>query len=294
MQMATSQPLGLVLQYSCRSLASLGLGFYTSWRLSLVTLAGIPIFSFIIAFLASKMKYSITAQQAELTEASKIANNAITNIDTVKCLNGQAFEHRNFAERIQKSATHYLRQARLNSLQIAFIRWMMFAMFVQGFWYGSSLARAGTLTSGEVLRTFWACLTAAQSIEQILPQMIVMEKAKVAGVALKSIIQSRGGDEARKEATGASYPQHCEGDIEIKNVSHFLWLVLALNQALTELHKGLIFLSQSTRPMCSQPVEHFLPCWRNNVRDWEEWLWQKYSESTADAVLLAKIRRDPH
>ncbi|KAJ5550826.1 ABC transporter integral membrane type 1 [Penicillium sp. DV-2018c] len=217
LQMATSQPLGLVLQYSCRSLASLGLGFYTSWRLSLVTLAGIPVFSSIIAFLASRMKHSITAQQEELTEASKVANNAITNIDTVKCLNGQAFEHRNFAERIERSATYYLRQARLNSLQIAFIRWMMFAMFVQGFWYGSSLARAGTLTSGEVLRTFWACLTAAQSIEQILPQMIVMEKGKVAAVSLKTIIQSREGDRSMNEAKGASYPRHCEGNIEIKN-----------------------------------------------------------------------------
>ncbi|KAJ6187515.1 hypothetical protein N7519_002423 [Penicillium mononematosum] len=219
MQMATSQPLGLILQYSCRSLASLGLGFYTSWRLSLVTLAGIPIFSAIIGLLSSKMKFSITAQQAELTEASKVANNAITNIDTVKCLNGQTFEHRNFAERIERSATHYLRQARLNSLQIAFIRWMMFGMFVQGFWYGSSLARTGKLTSGEVLRTFWACLTAAQSIEQVLPQMIVMEKGKVAGAALKSIIQSRREDKFVSEAKGTRYPEHCEGDIEVKNVS---------------------------------------------------------------------------
>ncbi|KAJ5276409.1 hypothetical protein N7524_002562 [Penicillium chrysogenum] len=219
MQMATSQPLGLVLQYSCRSLASLGLGFYTSWSLSLVTLAGIPIFSAIIGFLSSKMKFSITAQQAELTEASKVANNAITNIDTVKCLNGQAFEHRNFSERIERSASHYLRQARLNSLQIAFIRWMMFGMFVQGFWYGSSLARTGKLTSGEVLRTFWACLTAAQSIEQVLPQMIVMEKGKVAGAALKSIIQSRREDKIVSEAKVTRYPEHCEGDIEVKNVS---------------------------------------------------------------------------
>ncbi|KAJ5774104.1 ABC transporter integral membrane type 1 [Penicillium paradoxum] len=219
MQMATSQPLGLVLQYSCRSLASLGLGFYTSWSLSLVTLAGIPIFTSIIGFLSSRMKFSITAQQVELTEASKVANNAITNIDTVKCLNGQAFEHGNFAERIERSATHYLRQARLNALQVAFIRWMMFAMFVQGFWYGSSLARAEKLTSGEVLRTFWACLTAAQSIEQILPQMIVMEKGKVAGVALKAIIQSHREDNIITGVEGKRYPEHCEGDIEVKNVS---------------------------------------------------------------------------
>ncbi|CAG8338777.1 unnamed protein product [Penicillium salamii] len=217
MQMATSQPLGLLLQYSGRSLASLVLGLYTSWSLSLVTLAGFPIFSSIIAYISSRMKYSIQAQHDELTAASKVANNAITNIDTVKCLNGQELEHRNFRERIEASAIHYLRQARLNSLQIAFIRWMMFGMFVQGFWYGSSLARSGKLTSGEVLRTFWACLTAAQSIEQVLPQMIVMEKGKAAGVALKSIIE-RTKIRALSEIRGR-YPLHCEGDIEVKDVS---------------------------------------------------------------------------
>lgn len=174
------------------------------------------------------MKYSIRAQQDELTEASKVANNAITNIDTVKCLNGQTLEHRNFCERIESSAIHYIRQARLNSLQIAFIRWMMFGMFVQGFWYGSSLARAGKLTSGEVLRTFWACLTAAQSIEQVLPQMIVMEKAKVAGVALKSLASAR--EDRAVSGIKGRYPEHCEGDIEVKNVSlNFLAIVRRAN-----------------------------------------------------------------
>lgn len=219
LQVATSQPLGLVLQYSGRVLASLALGFYTSWSLSLVTLAGIPVFSSIIAFLSTRMKTSIKAQQVELTHASKISNNAISSIDTVKCLNGQAFESRNFSSRIDRSALHYLRQARLNSLQIAFIRWMVFGMFVQGFWFGSTLARTGKLTSGEVLRTFWACLTAAQSIEQVLPQMIVMEKGKVASVALKSIMQTPAQDTLVSEMSGTRCPHHCEGDIEVNNVS---------------------------------------------------------------------------
>lgn len=217
--MATSQPLGLLLQYLCRSLASLGLGLYTSWSLSLVTLAGIPIFSSVIAFLSSRMKPSIRAQQEELTQASKVASNAISAIDAVKCLNGQGIESRSFSSRIEKSAVHYLRQARLNSLQISFIRWMMFGMFVQGFWYGSFLARAGKITSGQVLRTFWACLTAAQSIEQVLPQMIVLEKGKVASARLRSIIHQEAQERSVSEVKGSLYPEHCEGDIEVNNVS---------------------------------------------------------------------------
>lgn len=216
--MATSQPLGLLLQYLCRSLASLGLGFYTSWSLSLVTLAGIPIFSSVIVYLSARMKPSIKAQQEELTQASKVASNAINSIDAVKCLNGQRIESWSFSSRIEQSAIHYLRQAKLNSLQISFVRWMMFGMFVQGFWYGSYLARTGKITSGEVLRTFWACLTAAQSIEQVLPQMIVLENGKVANAMLTSIMSQKDQDRVVSEIKGTLYPEHCEGDIEVNNV----------------------------------------------------------------------------
>ena len=216
--MATSQPLGLLLQYSFRSLAALGLAFYTSWNLTIITIAGIPIFSGVVSILSARMKTSITKQQEQLTYASKAANNAITSIDTVKCLNAQEFASSKFSARIQMAGMHYLRQARLNSVQIAIICWMMFGMFVQGFWYGSTLAREGSLTSGEVLRTFWACLTAAQSIEQLLPQMLVMEKGKVASSTLKSILECPSKQTRADETRGTLYPEHCEGDIEFENV----------------------------------------------------------------------------
>lgn len=216
--MATSQPLGIVLQYAFRTIASLVLALYTSWNLSLVTLVGIPVFSAIVAFLSAKIKPIIEAQQSELTTASKIGNSAISSIDTIKCLNAQSIELHNFSFRIDKAAMHYLRHARINSLQIATIRLMMFGMFVQGFWYGSSLAISGKLSAGEVLRTFWACLIAAQSIELGLPQAIVLEKGKVAAAALMGTLDYRM-DEPSDEEKGASYPQYCEGDIEVNNVS---------------------------------------------------------------------------
>lgn len=216
---ATSQPLGLVLQFSFRSVASLGLGLYTSWNLTLVTLAGIPVFSSMIAFLSTRMKRNIHAQETELNHISKIANSATTSIDTVKCLNGQEIEYRNFVSRVDNAAVHYLKQARFNSLQITIIRVMMFAMFVQGFWYGSSLAISGKLSAGDVLRTFWACLTAAQSIELVLPQVIVLEKGKIAATALDNVISDQSGNKTVNEMKGTLYPRHCEGDIEVNNVS---------------------------------------------------------------------------
>ncbi|GAQ08037.1 alpha-factor-transporting ATPase [Aspergillus lentulus] len=224
LQIATSQPLGLIMQYTFRTIIALGLAFYTSWRLAFITLAGIPVFSGVVAFLSSRIKPRIEAQQVELTRASKVANNATSLIDTVKCLNGQAFELRDFALKINSAAGQYLKQAHLNSLQIAVIRFMMFGMFIQGFWYGTALTRSGKLTAGEVLRTFWACLTAAQSIELVLPQVIVMEKGKVAAVMLKDLLNGRRVKKHTGELKGVSHPRYCDGDIEVCDALSLNWI----------------------------------------------------------------------
>ncbi|KAL2827417.1 P-loop containing nucleoside triphosphate hydrolase protein [Aspergillus cavernicola] len=219
LQTATSQSLGMVLQYFFRALVALGLAFYTSWNLSLVILAGIPIVSLIVPFLAPKINATIEAQQKELKAASKVVNSAVTYIDTVKCFNAQGVELDKFSREVDKAAAHYHRQATLNALQTSAVRFMMFGMFVQGFWYGGTLVLSGSLSAGDVLRTFWACSTAAQSIDSLMPHLVILEKGKVAASALQTTLY--GGEESLtvKQMVGGHYPTHCEGDILVKKLS---------------------------------------------------------------------------
>lgn len=223
LRVATSQPLAFAFHYTFRGLASLALAFYTSWNLTLVTLAGIPIFSGIVVLLSSKIQPSIEAQQLELSSASKIANNAITSIATVKCLNVQESECRKFFSRIESAALHYLKQARVNSIQLGVVRLMGFSLVIQAFWYGHTLKVAGKLSSGEVLRTFWACIIASQCMEQVLSRLILLEKGKVAGAALKRIVENRPVDVVEgisaNEMREKPYPPHFKGDIEVSNLS---------------------------------------------------------------------------
>ncbi|KAL4928835.1 ABC transporter type 1, transmembrane domain-containing protein [Aspergillus undulatus] len=124
LQTATSQSLPLVLQYLFRILVSLSLAFYTSWNLSLAILTGIPVVALIVPYLSPKINGSIEVQQ---------------------CLNAQDVEQEKFSRRMDKAASHYVRQALFNHLQISAMRFMMFAMIVQGFWYGSHLVTSGKL-----------------------------------------------------------------------------------------------------------------------------------------------------
>lgn len=218
LQLSTSQPLGFAVQDGVTTLAALSLAFYYSWSLTLVTLSTVPVLAVALAWNSARMQPSIEAQVEALNKASKIVNNAISAIDTVKCFNGQDSEMWQYRKAIKIAASYYLRQAQANALQIGGLRLITLGMFVQGFWFGSHLVNTGQKNSGEILTAFWACLMATQAFEQFQPEVIVLEKGRAAGATLKSIL---GQIEAGLETTqmrGRIFPLACAGDIEVRNV----------------------------------------------------------------------------
>ncbi|KAL8725683.1 MAG: hypothetical protein Q9166_007197 [cf. Caloplaca sp. 2 TL-2023] len=218
LQMGTSQPLGFALQSTVTALSALGLALYTAWDLTLITIATIPFAAIILGWISSRLQPSIDAQAKELNTASKLANNALQAIDVVKCFNGQDFETWQYAKAINRAAKKYLIQAKANALQIGFVRFITLSMFVQGFWYGTHIVITGKKEPGQVLTAFWSCLSALQSVEQILPQVLVLEKGRAAGATLKAIL-TQMGKRPRVIMTGHLTPEFCEGDIEVRNVS---------------------------------------------------------------------------
>ncbi|KAI9843976.1 MAG: hypothetical protein M1837_006018 [Sclerophora amabilis] len=219
LQMATSQPLGFLIQYTVTALGALGVAFYYSWNLTLVTLATVPLAGIILSFISARMQPSIENQQEELSVASKLITNALSSIEVVKCFNGVDQEIWQYARAIRKAARHYLGQAHANALQIGLVRLIILGMFVQGFWYGSTLVKPGGKDAGDVLTTFWAAFTATQAIEQILPQMIVLEKGRAAGATLKAIMAHLERGRRISKMLGFRKPNYCYGDIEVRDVS---------------------------------------------------------------------------
>ncbi|KAL9602426.1 MAG: hypothetical protein Q9219_001850 [cf. Caloplaca sp. 3 TL-2023] len=218
LQLATSQPLGFAIQCTVTTFAALGFAMYTAWDLTLITIATTPFSAIILGRISARMQPSIDAQAVALSTASKFANNALQAIDTIKCFNGHDFETWQYAKAIRKAARKYLIQAMANALQIGFTRFMTQSMFVQGFWYGSYLVFKGKKDPGQVLTAFWSCLMALQAVEQIMPQLIVLEKGRAAGATLGAIL-TQMGKRHPKILTGNLTPGFCEGDIEVRNVS---------------------------------------------------------------------------
>ncbi|OJD36870.1 abc transporter [Diplodia corticola] len=217
LQLSLSQPLGGICENLATTLLCLGMALYYSWRITLVILCVVPVAVVAVAFLSTRLQPNIDKQVDKLQEALKYAIGAIRSIETVKVFNGQDYEVWKYTNVAREAASYYVRQANLNALQMSLMSFVSFSMFIQGFWYGSTLLDKGQ-TPGQVLTTFWAALMACQAFMSILPQFLVMEKGRAAGAKLRAVmVHGSKGQEESRPGEGLK-PDHCAGDFELKNI----------------------------------------------------------------------------
>ncbi|KAH7126990.1 P-loop containing nucleoside triphosphate hydrolase protein [Dendryphion nanum] len=220
LQLSTSQPLGQGYQNFVLCVGSLGVAFYYSWNLTLVIICTVPLIFLVMSFLGGRLAKRAHEQADKLQLTIKYVTNAILHIELVKCFNGERSEIQKFAVAIARAADLYRRQAHIRSLQVGFMTFVTMSVFVQGFWYGSYLIISGKKSPGDVMTTFWGALLSIQGITGFLPQLIVIQKGKVAGARLQTIIaKTRAKKRETEKLGGKRSPGDCKGKVEFTNVS---------------------------------------------------------------------------
>lgn len=219
LQLATAQPMGGMFMCISTAVLSLVQAFVVSWKLTLVTLATVPLIVILLVLCSNGMQKNINKQQEYLTEAQKYTTNAFASIDTVKCYNGQEIEQGKYAKSIEQAAHWYAWVAHASALQMALVTLLSVSMFVQGFYYGGILIRQGEIDVSDVITTFFSAIGAFQAIESILPQMIVLEKGRTAGATLRVVVAQVLQGSGKKRIEGLLAPASCKGDIRVSNLT---------------------------------------------------------------------------
>lgn len=217
LQIASSQPFGQVIQWFTTMLASLGVSFYHSWRLTLVILASWPITFITLAIAAGQIESALGRQKAYISQATRSTTDAVALVDLVKIYNGQLLQAKAFKDALDKAALQYLTQARWNGMQLGMISFISQCMFVQGFWYGSVLFQSDNGSSEDIVTTFWSCSFAAFSLNVISQQAIPLQQGLAAAVNLHKLIATRGTF-SRINPTRLRKPTELQGDIELHEV----------------------------------------------------------------------------
>ncbi|KAI0018580.1 P-loop containing nucleoside triphosphate hydrolase protein [Xylariomycetidae sp. FL0641] len=219
LQMASSVALGTLSAEIATALANLIVAFYTSWRLTLVLLATVPISLVILALLSRRLKPAIAAQKRELARAAQCAGSALAAIDLVKACNGVDHETWQYAGAARRAAGRYRVQARAGAAQFAYVKFWMESLFVVGFYYGAVLVGQGRLGPGQVLTAFYAALAALQAVEAFVPMYMGLARGMAAGLALHRIANDVERGREVHQMKGGYLPRVCFGDVDVNNVS---------------------------------------------------------------------------
>jgi ATP-binding cassette subfamily B (MDR/TAP) protein 1 len=239
LQLGTSQPLGFSVMALVQVFTSLGLALYTNWKLTFVVLSVIPVIVVIVGILSRRTQVYIESHEVKLTYATKLAHNSITNIVTVKYFNTQDQEGAAYIVAVDEAAIFAAKSALVRASQSGFVRFASTIIFVQGkftnlfrlfqwpdllqvqagFWYGGTQVHSNSTTAGHVITTFWACLLASKGLEDVLPQMVVLARGRVAALSLMAVLSKVVEAKTPSQKTEGLCPQFCEGAVEMRDVS---------------------------------------------------------------------------
>lgn len=228
LEAALGQPLGLILQSLITSILSLVVALLHSWRLTLAILVVLPITGYIQYYLHSKLPPLLKEQKQHLAEASRSVNRTITNIANVKSFNGQAFELGVFSEAVRFAANAFRLQAWYEAFKQGIFQFVILAMFASGFWYcqDSNLKDVdgnskGAIQPGDVITATWSCLMAAQHFLMMVPQFAILERGKIAGAHISSLMSRMQRIQKRyeKNPRGLRLAEFC-GSIKFHDVSY--------------------------------------------------------------------------
>ncbi|KAM0717727.1 hypothetical protein Q7P37_007579 [Cladosporium fusiforme] len=219
LQLATSQPLGGLFQLGSTFVLSMAQAFYFSWDLTLVTISSVPLIMGVLVWIGRPMQTALSGQQGKLTEAQKYLTSAFSAIETVKCFNGQEIELGKYIKKVSEAALWYYRVANVNAIQTGFLGFLGSTIFVQGFYYGGVLIDNNKKTTADIMTCFLSAIAAFQSVQGILPQIIVLEKGRTAGLTLRTIMAEVQGGAAIGKQSDLLRPAVCKGNIEVRNVS---------------------------------------------------------------------------
>ncbi|KAH7337541.1 P-loop containing nucleoside triphosphate hydrolase protein [Rhizoctonia solani] len=194
---ATSLTMGQLIQHITTVLAALILALVTSWSLTLVVLASIPVLLVLQFFSQALAMPRYDTERSLLAKASSLTTTSLSAVATIKSFNAEASTQSHLSVVFHQIRKIVHTCSAIWGVTAGGSQFVLFTMFVQGFWFGASLVRKGQISPGQVMGVFWACLIAASNLQMCIPLMVTVSKGKSAAVAVAELLgpnDGRGGD----------------------------------------------------------------------------------------------------
>eukprot|EP00474_Spongospora_subterranea_P008970 CRZ09428.1 hypothetical protein [Spongospora subterranea] len=220
-QDAISEKVSLALSHVATFISGFGIGFYRSWKLTLVLLAVIPLIivsSAVTNVISGKYQSQILQKYSQ---AGTLAEEAIAAVRTVIAFNAQDKIACNYNENITGARESGIRKETATGMGLGFLFAFIYCGYSLTFYYGYQLLTAGEITSGTVVNVFFAVLIGSFTLGEIAPEMQAFALGRSAGANVFETIDRVPGIDPYNHNGDVIPSDELKGRIELNNVEFF-------------------------------------------------------------------------
>uniref|UniRef100_A0A8B9KNS2 ATP-binding cassette, sub-family B (MDR/TAP), member 5 n=1 Tax=Astyanax mexicanus TaxID=7994 RepID=A0A8B9KNS2_ASTMX len=205
----------IFVQFFCRFLAGIIIGFIYGWKLTLVIMSVSPLLagSAILATLTGK-------ELSAYAKAGAVAEEILVAIRTVVAFNGQQKALEKYEKNLVDAKNFGVKKAITTNVSMGITQFFIFGTYALAFWYGTKLSvdEPENYSIGKVITVFFSVMIGAFSLGQGAPNLESVAKARGAAYSIYNTINMpRPIDSSSEEG---HKPDSVRGDIEFKNI-HF-------------------------------------------------------------------------
>lgn len=184
----SAEASAIVAQNLVALCALLGTAFYYSWSLTLVIICSSPVIIVCAVVFSKFIHINMEWENAASANAAERLNWMVDHVKFVKLHDGRQLETRVYNHYVQLCNGYYIKSCLYVAANIAILRFLSLVMFVQGFWYGSTMIKAGKLSINDVITSFHSCLMIGSTVNTALGQIVLLQKGDVAMKKLNIIL----------------------------------------------------------------------------------------------------------
>ena len=159
--------VSMLLRFLIMGLGAVGFLFYTSWRLTLITLAIVPVVAISAGVLGKRMRKLSRAFQDSLAASTVVAEETISGVRTVRSFAREQMEIERYRTAVDESFQVAKRRASIIAALRGFIGFGGYGAIAAVLWAGGNMLVEGTLTIGELTSFLLYTLTVAFSLGAI-------------------------------------------------------------------------------------------------------------------------------
>lgn len=156
--------VSMLLRFTIMAIGAIGFLFYTSWKLTLLTLTVVPVVAISAGFFGRKMRAISRNFQDALAESTVVAEETIAGVRTVRAFAREEQEIARYSEAVEASFAIAKRRASIIAMLRGFIGFGGYGAIAVVLWFGGNMLVEGTISIGELTSFLLYTLTVAFSL----------------------------------------------------------------------------------------------------------------------------------